>query len=288
MGRELLLCDNIDLSGVANSYRTKVLTQKIRLLSPFRNTGHYVIESNGAAVVWLWDENRRLELASEADAKLDVIPETLLFPSAVEGKKVLKLAEGFETQFWSGGHLQESVWSREHAIGEGPDGQNDLKVAWLTEHQTSEDSISEELLWRFGAWLMLVLIVFQAGSYLGWRIEERSIRHQIEESNLAAKEVVASRGAARELLVTSTTLREWLNHPSQLGLVAEIDRRMPDGSRMLSWAYQDRRLVVTVEDPNLDNRAYVEQLTASHRFDEVRIEPGTTPDRAKIEVVLVE
>ena len=288
MGRELLLCDNIDLSGVANSHRAKALTQKIRLLSPFRNTGHYVIESNGAAVVWLWDENRRLELASEADAKLDVIPETLLFPSAVEGKKVLKLAEGFETQFWSGGHLQESVWSRDHSIGEGPDEQNDPKVAWLTEHQASEDSISEELLWRFGAWLMLVLIVFQAGNYLGWLIDERSVRDQIEEANLTAKKVIAFREAAREQLATSTTLREWLNHPSQLGLVAEIDRRMPDGSQLLNWTYQDRRLVVTVTDPNLDNRAYVEQLSASDRFGEVRIEPGTTPDSAKIEVVLVE
>ncbi|MBO6556856.1 MAG: hypothetical protein JJ957_10175 [Pseudomonadales bacterium] len=223
---------------------------------------------------------------SDADHELQVLPESLLYPTVSDGERTIDLAEGCEIQKWSGGRLNDSVWYESQS---GMSEQvSQAEDAWYLKLEPDEDSVTEELLWRSGVWTVMALIVFQVGNYIGWLHEETRLRTQIEEANLRAKEVVASRESAREELARTITLREWLNQPSQLSLVAEIDRRMPEGAEIKNWVYQDERLQVTVMDPSLDNRFYVEQLTSSPRFREVRIEPGATPDSAKIEVSLAE
>jgi len=285
IGRELTLFDSIDLSGVPRPHRANALAQKIRSLSPFQKTGYHVVEQDGISLVWVWDEDRRTQLLSDVDRELVVLPESLLYPKGKDEDSVIRLAEGYEKQTWRDGRLIESLWERSQPI-DADVKQTPANRGWYLELLPDEDSVSEALLWRGGAWILIALLVFQSGNYLGWLREESQVLEDIQRSRLEASETLKVRESARTQLAKTTKLLEWLSHPSQLALVAEIDKRMPVEAQLKTWTYQGRQLQLTVTDPNLDNRAYVEELSSSSRFVEVRIEPGSTPDSAKLEVSL--
>ena len=75
--------------------------------SPFEDPGLYLVIEDGAAQVWSWDR-------AFAEDKTGLpprlcVPETILHP-ITDGVVLRHCIDGFEGQYWSGGHLKQSRW----------------------------------------------------------------------------------------------------------------------------------------------------------------------------------
>ena len=74
---------------------------------------------------------------------------------------------------------------------------------------------------------------------------------------------------------------------SQFRMMAIFDEAVTSTSlSILEWKYHQRKLTGNIVDEELDNRSYVEQLSAVDIFREVRVEPGIQPNEAVISVLI--
>lgn len=291
VGRELLIYKSISLLAVPKAHRRQVLTQNITRLSPFQSTGHYVIEKEAVAEVWVWDEAQRLEeLGRVVDGsayleprlqRLEAIPETLLFKPKLTGTFEQPMAEGVELQVWKERRLTNSSWQ---ANGEAEE-ENSVSTAesWLGELDRNAPDL-EPIIWRLGFWLLGLFMVYQAGVFVGWsfRIDEYEKQHA--EETVRAADLIEIRRAARLERQLSDQLTVWHSQPLQMAIIAEFDGLIPETAELRNWSYHERQLRVTVYDPELNNRAYIENLEGSQTFANVKIEPGVLVNTAMIEL----
>jgi hypothetical protein len=84
-----------------------------RSAAPFVSAGALVERSGRGFSIWWWDRERLDPLLAErfGDRPPAVAPE-LFQPPADGGWRVLRLADGFEAQFWRDGGLLGSLWRR--------------------------------------------------------------------------------------------------------------------------------------------------------------------------------
>ena len=271
-----------------------MLDQSIIRMSPFQETGHYHIEKDGIAEVWVWDESRRLDVMKSVGnnvsgvsfelQRLKVIPETLLFEQCFSGKITRPLAEGAEFQSWDEGRLANSFWQA------GSRGEVKLTPpkteSWLEKVSLNASSV-EPILWRIGLWFLFLLLVYQFGGYLGRNADIKRYEQQYLEATVSASDIMATRNEARRERQLSRDLASWFSQPLQMRVLAEFDSLIPKAAVFKRWTYEDRRLNVTIFDPNLNNRAYIENLEGSQLFANVRIEPGVLVNTADIELEVI-
>ncbi len=295
VGRELLIYSLVELSEIPKKQRPKVLGQKVRRLSPFDRTGRYVYWcENGSAMVWLWDEALRQQAVEklcelyapvrEKLVQLEPLPETLLYPRTTEGATITRCIRGFDRQRWLDRRLVSSEWlpARTGQIDTPAEAEHlTLSEPWA---QDSSEVLfpSERLWWRVGFALLAVVLAFQAGGYLGWKLESASLESQVETARSSTEATVQIRSKARRQQQENELMSRWLQHPSQLKMLAEFDDRMPATVSIREWNYLDGELKVTIEDEALDNRSYIESLSESTLFSSVQIEPVAGEGRALI------
>ncbi|HXF45981.1 MAG TPA: hypothetical protein VNK91_07665 [Burkholderiaceae bacterium] len=86
---------------------------QLRQLSPFAETGAYLVASKTRATVWYWD-NAEVERAAASQGlnteDLWVVPETLMYSPAIDGLRLVACADGVEAQRWEGGVIVASQW----------------------------------------------------------------------------------------------------------------------------------------------------------------------------------
>jgi len=293
IGRELLIYKFVSLSAVSKPHRRQVLAQNITRLSPFQSTGQYVIEKGESAEVWIWDEALRLDELSrlidgsaDLDRKLqrlEVIPEALLFKSKLTGRFDQPMAEGVDVQIWNEGRLTNSSWQLNG--GDKAESNASKTKSWLGELDRNTRDL-ESIIWRLGVWLLGLFLVYQVGAYLGWTMAIEEYERAYAEETVRASELIELRNEARLQRQLSDQLTVWYSQPLQMSVIAEFDGLIPETAELRSWSYDDRKLMVLVFDPELNNRTYVENLEGSQSFADVRIEPGVEVNTAMIELAV--
>ncbi|MBO6658532.1 MAG: hypothetical protein JJ934_16695 [Pseudomonadales bacterium] len=286
VARQLLIFSSFDLSSAPKNQRLKVMGQKVKQLSPFGKTGHYVHWSDGFAQVWIWDEEQRLESVEELCERfmplanhfrqLPPIPETILQDVVQEGERKQPCVDGTDLQVWHQGRLISSSWSPE--VQSGLLNHSANVDGWAT-HRSEFD---ETLAWQGGLCVLALVVVFQLGNSFGLSLKTNNLEHRISDAEGEMSAVLEVRAKVRQIKSGTDTLGSWFDQPSQLSLFAEFDRLMPESVEIVSWAYEDKELEVLLRDDALDNRLYIEQLSGVPRFHGSRVEPGTSPDTATV------
>jgi hypothetical protein len=293
IGRELLLYQLIDLSGVPGNLRLKVLGQKVRQFSPFEQPGHCAIHRDDAAMVWMWDESarqialnalveRQSNLAGHVQ-KLRPLPEALLHPCLEHGEVTQTCFSGSDRQKWHQNKLVSSQWMPS-SVAAG----NMQLLAEPWGERKSVGFFDERLLARGGVLVFAAIILFQLGtmSRLLWASNE--LEQDLSSSGKEVSEVLALREKVRVMKKENGLLVSWFSTPSQIAILADFDELLtPSTVGIVNWDYQNGDLKVTVEDENLDNRAYVESLSEGVRFSEVGVEPGIAKNTAVIRLKVV-
>ena len=108
-----------------------------------------------------------------------------------------------------------------------------------------------------------------------------------EQSRLA--QVIAKRNEAIELQASNLALKKIVDDFSQFRMMAIFEETITSTSlTILEWKYNKRKLTVNIVDEELDNRSYVEQLSAVDVFRDVRVDPGIGPSEAFISISIGE
>lgn len=284
IARELLLFETIDLSEVPLKQRAKVVEQKVRLLSPFSETGHYVHQSESKALVWIWDERLRREALDKVISEFSIlrdhlsrlvpVPETLFYVKKGDGQYEVGCVSGTDQQQWRRGVLESSLWSPSESVKT----ENLSPHPWLESQKRTWD---EQLLLRGVAGLLILLFAFQLGGVLGWRYQINGLESRLIEVDSKISESLSVRDKARSIKRLNTLL-DYVRKPRQIDILAEVDVLLPATTQINVWDFQNGELELTVEDPELDNRRYIEALDQSSMFGDVRVQPGTVVNTAVI------
>ena len=263
-------------------------------------TGNYVVQDDAFAMIWVWDDALRQKQVNELTSagaeepsrieNLTVVPEPLLLARSEEGVVEKPVAKGIDVQRWQSGKLVSSSYLPAEAY---PSDEKNNRASlnapsWLVETNAAKTGLPEVYRWRAGLWLLLLISIFVFSNLLGWLANVSALESRLQEAQVGAQQIVEARNEARSAKEKADLLQDSINYPSQLWLLAEFDAHMPDSAVYKSWSFTEDSLSVTVEDPDLDNREFIQSLEASDRFVDVRVEPGSAPDSAIIKLRLIE
>ena len=302
VGRQALLYRLIEVGQVEKKLRAKALEQQVRRMSPFQNTGSYVYPylDSGAFSVWVWDEGVRLALladlverlavSSEVLSRLPVYPEPCLKRKKDEQDSVIRCGHGYEQQQWVSKRLVSSRWLPPEALD--ADGCEILAfetAPWGSEELDWIDRLDERSLLPAVAGILLVVMLFPVGQLLGWEMKRAALGNEIREEQSRLAQVIAKRDKAVELQASSGELKAIVGGSSQLRTMKIFDEAVTSTSlTILEWEYQQGKLAVKITDKELDNRSYVEELSAVNGFGDVRVDPGVRPTEAVITITIGE
>lgn len=294
LSRALCLFQRLDLGNVPTRGREDALRLKLRQWSPFPDTAEYVVWRGRQALVWIWDaawQQARAEASGSRPVR--VLPETLLYPPAADGVRLVRCLEGLEGQYWRDALLWDSHW-----WPEAPS-----TAAWWRFQRgcgalLSPPPAPEEMRWMATPWgrsrgryrwdargqrsgiiallVMLACVVgWQAGASWKWRQANAALRERIAALEGQAEPVLKLREQAlayREVVDRLLRLRAY---PGQLELMAMVADNLPGQERRLrEWQYNLDSLEFVVADPAVEPRQYVEALQAVPQFTEVAAEAG--------------
>ena len=302
VGRQALLYRLIEVGQVDKKLRTKALEQQVRRMSPFQNTGSYVYPyaDSGAFSVWVWDEDvrlalladlvKRLAVSTEALSRLPVYPEPCLKLKKDEKDGVIRCGHGYEQQQWVSKRLVASRWLPPEAHDADEDEILAFETApWGREQLDWADRVDERFLLPAVAGILLVIMLFPVGQLLGWELKRSALENEIRQEQSRLAQVIAKRDKAVELQASSGELEVIVGGSSQLRMMTIFDEAVTSTSLMiLEWEYQQGKLAVKIADKELDNRSYVEQLSAVNGFGDVRVDPGVRPTEAVITITIGE
>jgi hypothetical protein len=106
---------------------------------------------------------------------------------------------------------------------------------------------------------------------------------------LRLAQVIEKRDQAVELQASNHALKGIVDGFSQFRAMVIFDEAATSSAlSILEWRYQQRKLTVNILDEELDNRSYVEQLSAADVFRDVRVDPGIGPGEAVISISIGE
>jgi len=301
VGREKLLYRLLEVGHIEKKHRSKALEQQIRQMSPFQNTGSYIYPypSSGAFSVWVWDEDVRLAMlaelvetlaiSSEVLTRLPVYPEPCLKLKKDDRECVTACGYGYDQQRWVSEQLVASRWLPPKALDTDV---VETKLVyepspWTGEERMWGDRLNEGSLLPAVAGVLLFFLLFPIGRWLGWEVKLAVVGDEIREEQSRLAQVITKREKATELQASNLALKTIVDGVSQFRMMAIFDEAVTSTSlSILEWKYHQRKLTVNIVDEELDNRSYVEQLSAVDIFREVRVEPGIQPNEAVISVFI--
>jgi len=316
VARELVLFHHLPLDNIPAAHWDNIIKQQIITLSPFAQTGHYYVLSKttlASAQIWLWDEqlqqNRQAEYFKQAAQKppkdLAALPETVFYPRQKNGYYQLACQQGYELQYWHHGVLLASLWLADQEMQNEQD--------WFVRQYLSHHSdpairiglieLSKTLKYPWGKYpgihlgqlmsrsllskMLLVLLLMwgasEGGYLLSLQQRQQQIQQQVEFINESLGELLSLRKKTIQLKIENESLLKLMQHTKLLSILREFDKQLPiKVLKPLQVDYQPGQLSLIVQDDQIDNRDYVEKLSASPLFSQVQLEPGLLADQLKI------
>jgi hypothetical protein len=303
VGRNKLLYRLIDVGHVEKKHRIKALEQQVRQMSPFQNTGsyHYPYVGNGSFSVWIWDENVRLTLLAELVESLAISPEALsslpVYPEPClklkkdDGESVTACGYGYDQQKWASEQLVASRWLPPEALGTDAAETKFVYESspWTGKERMWVDRLNERSLLLAVAGVLLFFLLFPLGRWFGWEAKLAVAGDEIRQEQSRFAQVIAKRDEAIELQASNQDLKAIVADFSHFRIMAIFDETITSTSlSILEWKYDQGKLTVSIFDEELDNRSYVEQLSAVDVFRDVRVDPGIRPGEAVISMSIGE
>ncbi len=125
LSRGLCFYQLLPVKNIALRDRKNALAIRLRQLSPWQNTGSYIVCQGDWAQLWLWDEAARSAQAEKHNAgKSRPVPETLLQQRPEDNGPILRQClDGVELQYWQDDILLFSHWWQSSPAAE--------KLIWL-------------------------------------------------------------------------------------------------------------------------------------------------------------
>jgi hypothetical protein len=272
-------------------------------MSPFQNTGSYVYPyaDSGAFSVWVWDEDVRLTLLTglvevlaispELLSHLPVYPEPCLKLKKSDRECITACGYGYDQQKWVSEQLVSSRWLSSKAVDSDA---AETKLVfepspWMGEERMWSDRLNERLLLPAVAGVLLVLLLFPVGRWLGWEVKLAVVGDEIQQEQSRLAQVIEKRNEAIALQASNRALKAIVDEFSQFRVMVIFDEAVTSTSlSILEWKYDQRKLTVNIVDEELDNRRYVEQLSVVDVFRDVRVDPGIGPSEAFISISIGE
>ena len=303
VGRDKLLYRLIKVDHVEKKHRSKALEQQVRQMSPFQNTGSYTYPyaDSGAFSVWIWDEDVRLTLldelvealaiSSEVLSLLPVYPEPCLKPKKSDQECITACGYGYDQERWVSEQLVSSRWFPPKELDTDA---LETKLVyeplpWSGEGRMWADRLNERSLLPAVAGVLLVLSLFPIGRWLGWEVKLAVAGYEVRQEQSRLAQVIAKRNEAIELQASNRALKKIVDDISQFRMMAIFEESITSSSlSILEWKYHQGKLTVNIVDEELDNRSYVEQLSAVDVFRDVRVDPGIGLNEAFISISIGE
>ncbi len=302
VGRGLAMYRCQDFSRVPRTRRQAAVALQVSVWSPFANTGWRCVWAGGKAMVWFWDaadvrvQGELLDKAArERPATVQQVPEPLFLPRGQDGARLVKCHDGHDLQFWQGGVLLDSLWTRQE-----PDGQ---RLAWFLERlgeTTAEAEVVEAEMapepWSrttspvewlraretaIGVTCLAVLAlagVWQEARYWKMRLATGGAAAELSVVEGDVLPQLSARGDFVSLRRRNERLAELFGQPSQARLMGVVDEILPSDTAVFrEWRFSEGELaVVLVEEAEeaMDRVAFVRALEAHPWLSGVRAEQG--------------
>lgn len=114
LGTSSLVYRWVDVASLPKGKQRQAVAAQLRAWSPFADSGFRVAWFGNSAGLFAWDAaklRQRLADAGFGNKALAVVPEPWLYlQPAQDAARLVRIAEGFEAQWWQGGALRASRW----------------------------------------------------------------------------------------------------------------------------------------------------------------------------------
>lgn len=300
--RKHLFYQCMDFESVPAPLRSSLLSQRVRQLSPFKNSATWDEKEGNVIQLWFWDSERVKQLQQDQNlSALNPVPEAMFYSPLENGFRLQPCIEGWELQYWFAKVLRQSRWfstkpsAREQddfIRASGVTGQPDWILGdtrlltkpwnerpfWSRENLQRESVATRLLLGAFLMWFCL-----QLGLGIGTQIKTAFLSASVAARNAELSDLVEQRDGAMRQQEFNQVVSTLVNRPSQLSLVAQVHNCLSEFEFvMLSWQYQKGQITLLLQQDNLDTRALIEACNKSAVFSDVRAEPGVTPNQTRL------
>lgn len=281
LGRSVCLYRLLPMKNIPKRDWEKALSIRLNQISPWNNTGSYIVYSDNSAQVWLWDEDARNTLARENNAtKSRPIPEPLLRKKPqTDGPLLYQCLDGVELQYWQNDTLLLSHWWKSQPSYEKlcsilqtndlvpPKKEQLARAASLQNHPWAASSTgvfsstwlrekSEQLAWLILLFFFITFTTWFSTQYL-------QLHHAIKKEKMVAQKLQAkletslqSRSRSAENLHYINSIRQLRQKPYATLIFATalklIDKHQ---ATLISWNYHNANLVLDLSGkPGRDNQ----------------------------------
>lgn len=297
-----------DLSALPENKRNAALWLQIGQWAPTTDhPQHWIIRAKDQAMVWLWDS------AAVPAGKGYCVPESLLYPAAVNKICHHALREGYELQYWDKhGVLRQSQWSPvpfdapalhtfylsigTHAPAEQAttDWQQPAAQA-PAEYPRAWPVIPAADKFMFSHYLLTALLFFAISGAAAWliadivRIKQTEITWQNELNTLTqtlAPQIQTRQDAFSERQQV-LNIAGLLPQQSQLELISRVITVLSaqglNGARITRWAFADGRIEAEIAGiSNTDRPAFVTAMQETGNFSNIRVDNVRRSDKLRI------
>ena len=304
LARALCQFKRVELAQVPNSTRAQALLLQIPQFSPYPNTGHYAAWQDGNALVWYWDQDKLLRSMADVGlvpGRVRVWPESVLYPQATSGLRLVRNLHGVEGQWWQGGRLLQCRWWNEppdahewlnfqRDLGLTTDAREfdvpQVQALALQSAPTLRSANSsglagswsdERLAYALGVLLLFLPTAWIGAGMLKTEFAWQAVRAASNTVAAKARPLLDARSQALQIAARSDALAQLDAYPNQLDLMARVAAALPKGSAYVrEWDFQDGKLkvVLVTQGNTLSSSALVSALQLSGGFDNVQIAPG--------------
>lgn len=248
--------------------------------------------TGGVVHFWFWEAQHE----SAAEARQRWIPESLLLPPpASDGVRLLKLARGYEAQFWQKGMLAGSQWWEQVPAGEAwlrfvrstgldpaalqqvPD---PVHLPWSDQPWGETDWAQRlaGLLDEKTVWLLLFAALaaglgWQLCSLLRWQVAGEQLTTRVERMRVEVAPLLAAREQAEQARGELERLQALRTPDDDYVLMANVAAHLPEGSTLAAWRREAGKLQAIVRSSEADPRAFVVAFEGDQRLADVAVTP---------------
>lgn len=288
---------SIDLSDIPVKQRREALRLKLKSWTPYHAPGFEIVVTENVAQIWCFacDASDHIAQFAPVESRLQARP-------VDNGVVLVRCLEGFDGQVWRNGILRASRWwEREpdqvvwqwflRGAGLPPQPCPQPKTPVLLNKpwgRTLEWRRGDFGRWEVRAWWLLALM---SAALVGYQIAQAyrlsDLRTELLDRQASFYEanarVLDARAQAEVSLQRLTLLRQLWARPSQIALLHEVLKRLPDSDmEIIEWTYSEGSLVVLLRGATLRPTEIVRALSAPEWAQGVRVEPTRARDEQRV------
>lgn len=310
ISRSLCLYKKFFIGNIPAGEQKSALDLQITRWSSFEHTGRYVVWKNDTAMVWIWDESRRMDIAgTTGGGRWTVIPESLLLlPPEDDVLLMISCMEGFEAQIWGKKVLRVSRWwealpneetwhnflllnDLDPSLGmPEPRESFCLDKPWAKSSSQTVFGVlkKEKLLVSVSFFLMFFWLSWSSMACWRYYYSTKELENRIQSVSAKIEPILEARTHALEQSDNAQKLRSFLDAPSQMSMMAKVSEVLPGKKAILNeWHYTHNKLSVVVEGKNQNPLVYVKKIQAIPDFKNVIVTQGKNQNILKISMDVV-